>query len=301
MTHLQLALSLSVGGLVGLGVVALVVAMVPAVPDLATTLDRLDGRSLDRSAQRLPAVAEGAPRLERAGAWLATHLPYGPTSAQMTALRLKGMSIAQFFAEKLILALVCAAVPSLVGTVFTMGLHTPVWVPAGAAMVGVVIGWFLPDLQLRGSVGRARADAGEALFTFFDLVTLERLANLSGTQALHSAASLSDATLFVSIRAALERARLEQQPPYHELKRLADELRLPELADIADVMRLDETGAALSGALRARVKELRDAHLTQAKIDANAVSERMTIFMVVPALVFGLIFLVPPLLRLVAG
>jgi hypothetical protein len=49
------------------------------------------------------------------------------------------------------------------------------------------------------------------------------------------------------------------------------------------------------------VRELRDAHLTQAKIAASAVSERMALFMVIPSLVFGLFFLVPPILRLVGG
>ena len=66
-------------------------------------------------------------------------------------------------------------------------------------------------------------------------------------------------------------------------------------------MRLDESGAALSSALRARVKELRDAHLTAMKIAAAEVSERMGVLMVIPSLLFGLLFLIPPLLRLISG
>ena len=50
--------------------------------------------------------------------------------------------------------------------------------------------------------------------------------------------------------------RLEQQAPYTELRRLADDLDLAELRDLSDVMQLDESGAALSGSLRARVREL---------------------------------------------
>jgi len=136
---------------------------------------------------------------------------------------------------------------------------------------------------------------------YIDLVTLERLTNASATQALHNAAALSDVPLFVQIRTALERARLEQQSPYAELRRLSDELKLPELADIADVMQLDETGAALSGTLRARVRELRDAHLTREQIKASAAAEGMTIYMTLPALIFGLIFLVAAMLRILAG
>ena len=87
--------------------------------------------------------------------------------------------------------------------------------------------------------------------------------------------------------------------PYAELKALGRQLELPALTDLADVMSLDESGAALTSTLRARVKELRDAHLTEVKVAAAAISERMTFFMVIPSLVFGLLFLVPPLLRLV--
>ena len=107
--------------------------------------------------------------------------------------------------------------------------------------------------------------------------------------------------LFVQIRIALERARLEQQSPYAELRRLAEQLRLPELADVADVMQLDETGAALSGTLRARVRELRDAYLTRQQTRAATDAEGMTIYMTLPALIFGLIFLTAALLRILAA
>ena len=93
----------------------------------------------------------------------------------------------------------------------------------------------------------------------------------------------------------------QQQSPYAELRRLSDQLRLPELADIADVMQLDETGAALSGTLRARVRELRDAHLTREQIKASAAAEGMTIYMTLPALIFGLIFLVAAMLRILVA
>ena len=101
--------------------------------------------------------------------------------------------------------------------------------------------------------------------------------------------------------AAVERATLEQQSPYAELRRLAETLDLPELADVADVMQLDETGAALSGTLRARVRELRDAHLTAEQIRASADAEGMTIYMTLPAMAFGLILLTAALLQIVLG
>jgi tight adherence protein C len=163
------------------------------------------------------------------------------------------------------------------------------------------VGFFTPDLLLLRATKAARSGAVEALLVYIDLVTLERLANASATQALQNAANISEVAIFTQIRTALERAQLEQQSPYAELRRLAERVNLPELADIADVMQLDETGAALSGALRARVRELRDAHLTQQQMQASATAEGMTLYMTLPALIFGLFFMVPPLMKIVLG
>ena len=196
------------------------------------------------------------------------------------------------------MALVGAVLPAVAGVVlgWLTGAVGPL--PALAALGGAVVGFFVPDLLLRRTAAAVRVNAVEALLLYIELVTLERLTNASAPQALHNAAQLSEVPLFLQIRSALERARLEQQPPYAELRRLAGQLDLPELADVADVMQLDETGAALSGALRARVKELRDAHLTTEQIRASAEAEGMTLYMTLPALVFGLIFLVAALLKI---
>jgi hypothetical protein len=212
-----------------------------------------------------------------------------------------GRSIDRHYAHKAAWALAGLTLPSLLGAGLALVTGTGPEIPALAAAVLGVAGFFLPDLALRRADSDLTEDATEALLTYFDLVTLERLANQSGSQALRSAAAVSDVTVFATIRDALERARLEQRTPYPELRRLGAELELPALVDIADVMALDDAGASLSGALRARVRELRDAHLTQARIAASAVSERMAFFMVIPSLVFGMFFLVPPVLRLVGG
>lgn len=239
-----------------------------------------------------------APRSERLGGWIARHSVIPLTARQRQLLELKNKPVAEFYADKIVTALLGAFVPLAIGTAALLLAHTALTIPALVGLLAAVGGWFVPDLTLRREGARARTDAGEALFTYFDLVTLERLANMSATQSLYAAATVSRTPLFALITAALDRARLEQRAPWSELRRLGEHLDLPELCDIADVMRLDETGAALAGALQARVRELRDAHLTRQRIAANEVSERMTVHMVVPAMVFGLIFLVPPLLRL---
>jgi tight adherence protein C len=287
------------GLLIAGGLVTVFAPLLPRAPALQPALQRV----LGEPGPRLGAVELAPPSRpsERAGAWLFRHSPIPLTAGQRQSLKLQGKSVAEFYADKLVMALIGVALPVGLGFVHLLLTGRGTLWPAALAAAGALLGFFTPDLLLRRSTRASRSSAVEALLVFLDLVTLERLANASATSALHKAAELSDAPLFVQIRIALERARLEQQSPYAELRRLAEQLDLPELNDVADVMQLDETGAALSSTLRARVKELRDAHLTEERLVAGAAAEGMTIYMTLPALIFGLIFLVAALLTLLVG
>lgn len=265
-------------------------------PRLADALDLLDGRT---ALGTVPTGGEARTGSERAGLWLFRHTPVPLLDSQRRLLELRQKPLAEFYADKLIWMILGAAFPSIVGTAVVLLLGGHLAVPLVLSLLCAIGAYFVPDLLLLRSAEQSRTDAAEALFTYFDLVILERMANRSGTQALHSASELSDNPLFRAIRGALARARLEQQPPYAELRRLGQRLRLPELVDLADVMSLDDSGAALSEPLRARVRELRDGHLAGLKVAAHNVSERMTLWMALPAMIFGLIFLVPPLLTLI--
>lgn len=224
-----------------------------------------------------------------------------PFHAEATGLlMLRNADLSGHLRHKMAYGMAGALAPGLLCAAMTVGFGWTWAIPLIVSVAGGLIGFVGPDVVVVRGGRAAREDAREALFTYFDLVTLERLGNLSTSQALASAASVSEAWLFVRIREALHRSHLQQRAPWQELTTLAEDLGLQELADIADIMRLDETGAALSGTLRARVRELRDAHLTDVKVAAHAVSESMTFAMAIPTLVFGLIFIVPPILRLLA-
>ena len=79
-------------------------------------------------------------------------------------------------------------------------------------------------------------------------------------------------------------------------------LMVPELGDVADIMRLSgEDGAAVYATLRARATSLRTALLNADTARSNAASEHM----VVPVALLGLTFMVllgfPALYRIVFG
>ena len=196
--------------------------------------------------------------------------------------------------HKTMLALAGAALPTLLGGLSTTLFGTSPIFPIALAALLCIAGFLWPDHTLRIKADNALDDANEALLTFLDLVILERLAN----QSLAAAASISDITPFRQIYITVEQARLEQHTPYNDLRRLADQLELPALRDIIDIISLDEHGASLATTLRARAKELRNAHLTRQRIKAHEQTEHMTIYMVIPALILGLIYLTPPILAL---
>lgn len=243
-------------------------------------------------------VADPSSRLEHAGAWLYQHGRIPLPAATVRALSLHGRSIGDYFVHKTVLAVGGLALPSLAAFALRPFTGSLGGLPVGLGLLAGIAGWFWPDFALRNQQTQTSADAAEAVNTFFDLVVLERLANVSATQALEAAAQLSSTPVFVRIRGALEVARLEQRPPWQDLRRLAHDLDLPPIADLADIMRLDDQGAALAEVLTARLKELRDAHLSRERAAAHQVSERMTLWMTIPVIIFALVFLIPPLLTI---
>ncbi|MGJ6981663.1 type II secretion system F family protein [Aestuariimicrobium soli] len=285
------------GALLALGLCLVVAGTVRRPVRLGDALDHLDGQV----ASPRMALPVDSDRGDRLGHWVLTRLrlPISPRTARM--LTLKNRTLSDFAAEKAIMAALGFLTPVVFGAVaFALRLGIG-WAPFGVGVAGAVLGWFVPDLRLRNQAAATSSDTGEAICTFVDLVTLERLANQSSTQALHRAASVSQAPLFRELQLALERTMLEQRPAWQALAQVGTDLGLQQLVDLAEVMRLDEQGAALSGVLRARSAELRDRQLMHDKVAAQEVSESLTIWMVIPAMIFGLIFLIPPLIRLVGG
>lgn len=281
MTGLVAALGMLVLG----GVVLIGIGVQRRVPALSDALSQLQ-------AQRPGAALDPV----GVGGWLASRWPRPLSLDRRRLLILIGSTPAEFYTAKALGAAigVLATVPLSAILITTVGWQPPVLI----TLIGLLLGWCWPDLRLSSRGATIRTAVDEAVFTYFDLVVLERLANRSAGQSLQSAAEISSAPFFLRIRGVLERARLEQRSPAPELRRLAEELDVEPLAELADVMALEDTGASLAEALRARVADLRDAHRNRLTVHAQQVSERMTALMVVPALVFGLLFLVPPLLRL---
>lgn len=295
-TALTLGLGLLLGGSVWL---ILAWARRPGV-NLAQTVTSLGsapvsavrrGRSdhTERPTQRLP----------RIGAWVQRTLNVHASAQTQALLRLRGISEEEHFGSRAVCALLLPLIVLMPGIVLGAGM--PWTIPTLLLPLAAVGGWFYPLMLLRRGAAHTTDDAQEALLVYIDLVILERLSNASIHDALHSAAAISDAPLFRQIRTALARADLEQEQPWHQLERLAEEISMPQLKDVADISRLQAQGAALSEPLRARVKELRYSHLTRTQQASIAITQRMSVWGMLPVLIVLCILVAAPLIKIALG
>ncbi len=298
-TGLQFAL---VGGaLLGLGFVLLVARLIPAEPDLAEALTRLTPAG-GRTTSRQSAVA---PRgKERVGVWAIKSLP--PTLWVRTPtqeLALLRISLARFYGDKIVFALLGLLIPPLLAFSFgVVGLDFPIVIPAIASLGLAVMMFFLPNYNAIDDAKSARVEFTRALGAYIDLVALERSNGSGVRQAMESAAEIGDSWVFTRLSEELKRSRWSGQPPWDALHALSEELRLPELNDFADIMRLSgEEGASVYTNLRARSSAMRTAMLSDEITEANAVGERMSIPGSLLGVIFMAILVAPSLLRMFAS
>ena len=162
------------GMVIGAGALLIIMGALRSPVRLADALAVLDGS--------VPETRETHPErkgLEALGDWLHGTLRLPLTRNQQRLLLLSGRSIADFFAEKLVLATTGLFLPAiwLVVQVVLGNPTTPVPLLLGPVLgVG---GYFLADLRLARTSRQVSRSTSEAIHTFFDLVALERLASTS--------------------------------------------------------------------------------------------------------------------------
>lgn len=293
MTGLQL---LILGGLlVAAGVVIGVNALRPAPPALAAALQQL-------SAAPTASGADVSAISTRRWGWL----PHGVAAALETHLGVSepdlailGWTRAQVAVRKLTLGLAGLLAPAALALVMLLvGLGAYATFPVVIGVAIAVVGWMLPSQEAREMAGKARAQFRTNLEFFLTLVAGERRARGSVEQALEEAVAISDSMPFVRMRQAIRRSALAGRKPWADLRALGDELEVSDLRNLADIAEVAADGASVYNTLLATACTLRHGELSDARADANQVSERMS--RPLALLVFGLTLfvLVPFVLRM---
>lgn len=299
-TGLQLALL--GGAMVGLGIALVLWRLAPSDPDLTDALDRLSpGYARRRQTTSTQAAADGR---ERVGLWAMRAFPAGIWGTTPTReLAILQISVARFYGEKVIFAFLGLLMPVLITGFFALiGLSLPFVIPTFGSLALAVVMFFLPNYNAHDDAKKARVEFSRALGAYIELVALERKSGSGSRKALEEAARVGDTWVFRRLSEELNRSSWNGQAPWDSLRQLSDELGIPELDDLADIMRLSgEEGAQVYTNLRARGAAMRSAMLSSEIAKANAIAERMYIPGSLVGVIFMALLIAPSLLRVIGS
>ncbi|MGD8200923.1 type II secretion system F family protein [Ornithinimicrobium sp. W1679] len=306
MTALQVVLA--AGGLLGAGLALVLSQLVPAHPDLGQVLARLSPAGArqaqsDTEAAARPRATVGEDVRDVLGAWGSRHLPAAVWGRVAPAdLAVLGITPARFCGEKLLYAFIGLLAGPVLSWAAMFSFSIPVYVPVVATLALAGVLWWIPTYNVAGDARAARVEFARALGAFVDLVALEMASGSGPRQAMEAAAAVGDSWVFVRLREELARTRWSGLTPWDALRQLGTQIDMPDLHELADIMRLSgQDGARIYPQLKARAASMRSAILAAQKAHANEISERMTLPMTLLGLIFLLILITPQLLRMIGS
>lgn len=210
-------------------------------------------------------------------------------------LALLRRSVPQFLGERALYGAIGLVVPTAgTAALAVSGVSLPFAVPAATGLLAAVALSYLPLYNVADLARTKRAEFRRAMTTYIDLVALERAAGAGTTQALESAARIGESWAFQRLRDELAHARWAGIPAWEALRTVGDDLRLPELAETGDVMRMSaREGATVYDVLRTRAAAMRSEILTADQARAGSRTERATAPLAATSVVFMLILAAP--------
>jgi tight adherence protein C len=296
--------ALIAGGLVGLGVYALVRVFLRPQPSVAVLVARIDAgrRSMTPSiTSQLTPVLAPTGWLERLRRRLGDRLELEATNRgwRLTRLRsdlaIMGRTLSGMLATKVFVAVGALIwVPLLWVAISLFGVPLPPAAPAVLTLGAATLAFFLPDLALRGEADARRKDFRHVVGSFLDLVAMNLAGGRGLPEALLAASAIGDHWAMARIRQALTNARLVGLTPWEALGRLGHEVGVEELRDLAGALSLaGDEGAKIRVSLSARAASLRRRELADAEGAAGERSQSMLIAQMLICAAF-LVFLAYP-------
>ena len=287
--------ALILGGTVGLALIWIVAELSPRHPKLSAALENLGTVEVDTSKADFRAQLG---RLMQRGV-------LSKFGVNKKDLALVGTTSEQHSANQALMGILGLVIPPALAAVFILiaGMPAPILIfslPMSLGLAALLM--WATNLTITQKAAEARQEFARAVATYIELVAAERKRATAATIALEHAADVADSWVFVRIRQELQLARYKGQRPWDALKQFSKEIGVPELSDLADIMRLaGAEGASVYEPLRARGKGLRVQLLNEARSRANADSERITMPMALMGLIFIALIATPPLFKLITS
>ncbi|WP_049569201.1 type II secretion system F family protein [Streptomyces sp. SBT349] len=310
----EITTAVLVGALFGLGVYALIRALLPGRRGPVSTVARVDALRARGSAgvtfahqpsATAPAgSAEGksrAPLLadvrERTGERLAElYVQRGWELRSLRAdLALLDRAWESFLATKVVLAAAGLFFgPFLFSMAWMLGVGASPVIPVWLALAFAAGFFFLPDLEVRRDAKARRRDFRRVVAAYLDLVAMSLAGGRGLPEALKAAAEVSDGWALRRIQSALADARITGLTQWQALGRLGDEVGVDELKDLSTSLALvADDGAKVRASLSARAETMRHRELAEIEGSAGEKSQSMLIAQLLLCMGF-LIFLIFP-------
>lgn len=300
------------GGLVGLGLYALIRVLLRPRPGVATVVARIDAGSRSMQTHTLSefdsSFAEMGARTRTLMTALADRLEVLAAQRgwelhrQRADLAILNRTVGAMLATKVVSGLIMLVVAPLVwGALRLGGLDIGGTVPLAVGLLLALGGFFLPDLSLRGEADKRRREFRRTVGIFLDLVSMNLAGGRGLPEALLAASSVSDHWSVVRIRQTLANARLFGTTPWEALGRLGKEIGLEELESLSGALLLAaDDGAKIRSSLSARATTMRRKELSEAEGDEGERSQSMLVAQMLLVVAF-LVYLGYPALTALMG
>jgi Flp pilus assembly protein TadB len=278
---------MAAGAVAGLGLFLLIRVFVQPRPGVAATLARLDAARRSGSAMTASA-AEPDVRIsviERARFSLGSRLEAEAAARGWrfdkvrADLAIMNRSFAIHLGTKVLLAIGALVwVPLVFGLADLVGSGMGTTTPAAVTLLGVLIGFFIPDMVLAKEAEKRRRDFRHVVGSFLDLVAMNLAGGRGLPEALMAASSVGDHWALARIRQALSNARVVGITPWEGVGNLGKELGVDELRDLASALTLaGDEGAKIRHSLMARAESMRRKELADVEGQAGERSQSMLV------------------------
>ncbi|MET9081500.1 type II secretion system F family protein [Streptomyces sp. NPDC004237] len=298
---MNLTMPIVVGVILGLGVYALIRALMPAKRSAVAQVARIDamrarGAAYESARQTRDTGRLGSLRAEVGDRVAEFYRQQGWEQRSLRAdLAVLDRGWEKFLATKVLLAAAGLIFgPFLFAVVYTMGFgHSPV-IPVWLSLACAALFFFLPDLEVRRDAAEKRRDLRRVIGAYLDLVSMSLAGGRGLPEALMAAAEVSDGWANQRIRNALSDARITGVSQWQALGALGEELGVEELKDLsASLALVADDGAKVRESLASRAETMRHRELAEIEGSAGEKSQSMLVAQLLLCAGF-LVFLIFP-------
>ncbi|MEU7724816.1 type II secretion system F family protein [Streptomyces sp. NPDC040724] len=310
---MNLTLPVVIGAILGLGIYALVRALVPSKRGAVATVARIDAMrargALYESPTRTAQQDEDSGRLGafRAGVGVRIADFYRQQGWEQRSLRadlnVLERSWENFLATKILLGAAGLFFgPFLFAIVWTLSLASGPVIPVWMALVCGAVFFFLPDLEVRRDAADKRRDLRRVIGAYLDLVAMNLAGGRGLPEALMAAAEISDGWALRRIRNTLADARITGTSQWQALGTLGEELGVEELKDLASALGLvAEDGAKVRDSLASRAETMRHREMAEIEGSAGEKSQSMLVAQLLLCAGFLVFLIYPAAMRVFQG